>query len=201
MSVKFLFAGLISGILISCQSDQSNENQVELGESKSAEVVASCQCDELVKSDKDVYLLNGDPYTGNCIILYQNSDKKYIEKQYLEGKMNGEVIYYDQAGNVIYRENYVQGEYKKDLATENIHCNCKVLTKETVNNQTKLYYKGQLFTGTCSDQYLNSDQDYIKSSYKNGLLDGYKTYYTKDGTILYQEKYQSNTLVTTIYPE
>ena len=186
-------------IIASCQNKNKPDSQVELGESKTKAAVQTCFCDELEVDSAGLLTLNGGAYTGNCIINYQNSDKKYIEKQLMAGEINGKVIYYDQNGGVIYEENYVKGDYKVDLKKDNIHCNCKVLTREKVNDRMKYFYEGMLFTGTCSDQYPETNQDYFKASYKDGLLDGYKVFYDRNGEILYQERYQEDSLIQIIH--
>ncbi len=201
MTINRIIAGIFMGMLLACSTENSADNQVEMGESKAVQALPVCDCEDLIEHEPGVFFLAGEAFTGACLIYYQNSDAKYIEKQLLDGKVNGKVIYYDKSGAVLYEENYVQGDYQIDLNKEKLHCNCKTLTKETINGQTKHFYKGQLFTGTCSDQYPDSEQDYVISTYANGLLNGFRTYYGKDGAVLYQEKYKSDTLIQVISPQ
>lgn len=186
-------------IVWSCDSLSDSDNVVELGESKTGGDIIVCNCEDLTKDSIGILNYNGIPFTGNCLIKYQNSEKTYIEKQILNGQINGKIKYFNRSGKVLFEENFVQGEFKLDLSQESIHCNYKSLTFKQEGFFKKCYYNDMLFTGTCSDQYPNSDQDYFKSTYKDGLLHGYNTYYDKNGEILYQEKYRSDTLVKVVH--
>ena len=187
--------------IAACQSKSTKNSLVESGESKSEKNTRTCSCDLLVLDSNGVFIFEDSPFTGNCIVNYKDTNIVYIEKQFLKGRLNGKVIYYDQSGRIIFEENYQHGDYKLNLKKENLHCNCKQLEVKQVNKSNKYYFDGALFTGRCSDLYPNSEQAYFMTTYKNGLLDGLTIYYDRSGGVLYTERYEANELTRLTYPE
>jgi antitoxin component YwqK of YwqJK toxin-antitoxin module len=55
------------------------------------------------------------------------------------------------------------------------------------------------FTGRCEKFYENSNQLYMESSYKKGILDGYTIYYNRDGSTILMEKYELGVMTSTVH--
>lgn len=183
----------------SCNSAESKGSTESFGENKSEGSVASCLCTELIQNAKGELEKDGKLFTGNCFLNYENSDIKYIEKQLVNGLINGMVKYFSKEGEIIFEEKFEKGSHQVDLEIENIRCDCSLLSKKDTDN--KSYYKGQLFKGTCFSLFPLIEQPYIEVSYQGGLRDGFTTYYSKIGDILYIEKYEKGELIKTIYPK
>ncbi len=192
MKKVFVILGLLS-FSISCeQSGQKYE--VEIGANLKTDEEITCNCDELEKNDQNLFEFNGDLFTGLCEQSYPNSDEKYMTKQFLEGKVHGSIFYYSQSGEVILEEEYVGGD-KVGEKGEILQVNCKALTKKEVDGQNLFFYNDKLFTGSCKDFYPNSEQTYVETYYKDGMLDGFSTYFNKDGSVLIMQKFEKNILV------
>ena len=185
--------------ICSCQSVVSDGAVETFGESKAIGELANCNCADLVENEAGVLLLDGKIFTGICLIKYEGTDHKYIEKQILNGVINGKISYYGKDGSVLFEEYFNQGKMQLDLTKESIRCNCKVLTKKTRVDNRK-YYKDQLFTGTCFDVYPASKQPYFEAAYKNGERNGFTSYYNKGGDLLFTEKYRNDSLIKIIEP-
>lgn len=180
---------------MSCNNSKK-DTVVEMGANKEVTSVKSCHCDSLTKNNDGLMVLNNQPFTGVCELYYPNSTTKYMTQQLLDGEINGSIFYYDKDGNVILEEEYVKGK-KIGEKDEILQVNCKELVPKKNGNEDKIYYyNDKPFTGTCQDFYPNSDQVYLVSSYKNGKLNGYTTYFNKDGSVLIMNKYENNVVVS-----
>ena len=184
-------------VLLSCNSNShKKETVVEMGSNKEIKSVEICNCDSLLKNEEGLMTLNQQPFTGICELYYPNSSTKYMSQQLLDGEVNGSIFYYDKDGNVILEEEYVKGK-KIGEKDEILHVNCKELVAKENEREGKIYYYSEKpFTGSCEDYYPNSDQVYLVSNYKNGKLNGYTTYFNKDGSVLIMNKYENNNIVS-----
>lgn len=195
-----LYLIFLTFLSIGCNSVE-NESTESLGENRQVESVETCLCDDLKTDVKGLLMKDGHLYTGECVINYKQTDQTYIEKQILNGELNGKIIYYAIDGKVLFEEKYEKGKHQLNLDVENITCNCADLKKESRNNQIVYLYEGQLFRGQCYYNFPGIDQPYIKITYADGLRSGFTWYYNKVGDVLYTEKYEANELVKVIHPK
>jgi antitoxin component YwqK of YwqJK toxin-antitoxin module len=180
--------------MLSCQNNKK-DTVVEMGSNKELKMIQSCNCDSLTKNKDGLFILNNKLYTGTCELYYPNSNEKYMTKQLLDGQVNGSIFYYDKNGNIILEEEYVKGK-KTGNKDELLMVNCKELIVKENDEGEKIYYlNDRPFSGTCEDYYPQSNQTYIISNYKDGKLNGYTTYFNKDGTTLIMNKYEDNQVV------
>ncbi len=192
LSVLFFF---------SC-SNKENNSAESFGENKASGNVQTCLCSDLIEDSNGILMKNNMPYTGYCVHNFENSDRKYIEKQIVNGKINGKITYYDQQGKVIFEEKFENGEHQLDLEIENIRCDCAELKRSKgADKRVKYSYKKQLFKGVCFRTFPGTDIIYIEVTYENGLRHGFTTYYNKLGNLLYTEKYKNGSLEKVIYPK
>lgn len=194
--------GLILIILLSfsaCNEGSDNETLFEVGTNKKEDKVEECACDELLETES-VFFLGENEFTGVCFQNNIETGEKMLDKHFLNGVLNGDIIYYKNDGTVLYKERYEKGKLVQNLKDESINCNCKELNRVKEEGRSKYLYNDQLFTGTCSDLYQNSEQKYMESTYIDGYLNGLSTFFTKDGDVLYLEKYENGQLIKTIYP-
>jgi antitoxin component YwqK of YwqJK toxin-antitoxin module len=194
--MKKIFSSLsIILLVVSCENDKK-ETVVELGANKEIENIQSCHCDSLTKNKDGLLILNNRPYTGTCELYYPNSTEKYMVQQLLDGQVNGSIFFYDKNGSIILEEEYVKGK-KIGNKNELLMVNCKdLVTKKNDENQKIYYYKDKPFSGTCEDYYPETSQTYMVSNYKDGKLNGYTTYFNKDGSTLIMNKYENNQVVS-----
>lgn len=203
---NFLFLILIFLVqLVACGEDHhSAEDLVESGEFNAADIKDTCMCSELITKD-ELMVKEEEPFTGVCIENYPESDKKYIEKNILKGQLHGKVSYFDKNGNVLYEEFFEAGGSLRSSKNENQICNCSELVGTKNSQDPTLPQRYNLdniaFTGTCKEYYPESDQVYMEAQYKNGLKEGYTTFYGKDGSTLYMEKYESGYLIKTVHEQ
>lgn len=190
---------IISLCFLACNNETKDDSLFEQGSQKKDDVVEQCTCEELIESEKG-FTLKEELFTGVCLQYNQKTGEKMIEKHFLDGVLNGDIVYFKNNGEVLYKERYEQGGLVQNLKNESVECNCKELKRVKEESRYKYYYHDQLYTGTCSDLYRNSDQKYMESNYMDGYLEGLSTFYTIDGEILYLEKYENGLLIKTIYP-
>jgi len=200
--MKFLFITIsVFSLLIGCNTLHKEETVIEMGNNKESESIELCNCDDLSENDKKELTLNGQVYTGNCFLDYPQSDQKYIEKQILNGKVHGKITYFDKQGNVLFEETYNNGNLLGDLENKST-CSCAELTiKETDDGVVKNYLNDILYTGGCEDYFPNTNQLYLESNYKDGLLNGFTIYYQKDGSVLMMQEYKDGVLMEDIIPQ
>lgn len=199
--MKYILPLLVFVTLISCESKPEAEVDIELGHNKEFENLPMCNCDSLVSDEKDKLLLDESIFTGTCFLNYPNGDQKYIEKQILDGTIHGKITYFDKAGEILFEETYNKGKLLTNAENKS-RCNCTDLVmKEGENNLKKNYLNESLFTGTCEDFFPNSDQLYLESNYKDGLLDGFTIYYQKDGAVLMMQDFKAGVLIEDIVPQ
>jgi len=192
-------------ILFSACSDEGSKNDSEVahdGTVMQSSELDTCECNALDVDSLGVMYLKENLYTGICIQNYPETDSKYIEKSILDGKLHGKIIYYDKMGEVLIEELYENGEKKRSGDLENLTCDCKELERKeaTIPNMPTTYYLDNIpFTGTCTDLYPGSTQTYMEVMYKNGLVEGRSSYYNRDGSLMYTEKYEQGKLVSTLH--
>lgn len=195
---RFLFPIFLL-FLWSCNNSQNDATTESFGENKSEGTVIACLCTDLKKNNNGELLRDGSLFTGNCFLNYENSEAKYIEKQIVNGLINGTIKYYSKTGEIIFEEKFEKGAHQLNLEVESIRCDCAALNKN--KKDQKYYYKGQLFKGMCYSLYPDIEQVYIEISYQEGIRNGFTTYFSRLGDILYTEKYDSGALLKVIYPK
>ncbi|MCG8573973.1 MAG: hypothetical protein MI810_03750 [Flavobacteriales bacterium] len=189
--------------LISCKGEsKSDEKVVDDGNVMSTAKLDSCDCKDLQTDTLGNHFLKDEAFTGICLDYYPGSDEKYIEKNLLEGKLHGKVIYYAKGGDILMEEVYESGNKKRSGEVEDLVCNCDELEKKS-HPDPLLPVRFMLdeipFSGKCEQFYPESDQLYLEAQYNDGLLDGYSIYYDREGTTLYMEEYSKGTLLKTVY--
>ena len=187
-------------VCLGCENEKPANNLESFGENKASGKVETCLCSELTENDSGKLLKNGQPYTGNCILNFENSDKKYIEKQIIDGELSGKVIYYNQQGDVIFEERYEKGKHQLNLSIESIRCNCDELGEMKGAKPVKYTYRDQLFRGICYRYFPETSTVYLEITYEEGLRHGFTNYYNKLGDLLYTEKYEKGELIKVIHP-
>ncbi|MFK8044417.1 MAG: hypothetical protein AB8B72_02900 [Crocinitomicaceae bacterium] len=186
-------------IVVSCTETKKSSKPESFGKNKSLGTVTNCPCDSIRENAYKILMKDGKPYTGICYTNYPDTEIKYIEKQILDGELNGTITYFSRSGEVLYEEKFEQGNFQVDLKSEDIKCDCLDLKRK--KESKKIYFKGQVFEGTCFSNFPETEQPYMEINYKNGLRDGYTKYYSKSGSILYTEMYDKDSLMNIIYPK
>ena len=149
-----------------------------------------------------IHLFKEKLYTGICIEYYPGTESKYIEKSILSGYLHGKSSFYDKSGNLLVEEIYENGKKKRSGEVMPLTCDCSELIKTTdisPDGITRYMLDDIPYTGTCEKFYPDSSNIYMEVNYKNGLLEGRSTYYNKDGSKMYTEKYEKGVLITTYY--
>lgn len=199
--MKTITISLITLLLLSCNMNGNEDTtQIELGENKEVDLSLQCHCDSLIIDTLGILSYHSEIFSGICFSTYPNSDQKYIEKEILKGEYHGKVTYFDKQGKELYSETYNKGEAMGDLENQP-GCNCMELEMKDENGANKYYLNQTIYTGKCTDNFPNSDQVYLESNYKNGLLHGYTIYYTKDGKVLMMHNYENGEIIKEITPQ
>ena len=195
-----IFVGLF--LIFSCSSQSENEILTDGGSVMQNDQLDSCACSDLTIDSTGLHKMNDELYTGICFEYYPNSENKYIEKSLLDGKPHGRTVYFDQSGEVLFEEVYKAGDKKRSGDLEVIECDCSELTlvESHLPAVSDRYFLDEMpFTGTCTKYYPESDQIYMEVSYKAGELDGATTYFNKDGSVMFIEKYTMGELMRTVH--
>jgi antitoxin component YwqK of YwqJK toxin-antitoxin module len=185
---------------LSCSG--SNDETTESGDSVMSEHSAqeSCDCKEIDTDSTGLHTKKGELYTGACVSYYEGTTNKYIEKNIFSGKLHGKVAYFDKGGELLFEEVYENGELKKNLADAGSQvCECTELEIKTVQGMSVYLLGEEPFTGKCEKYYDGTKQLYMESNYKDGLLEGYTTYFNKDGSTILMEKYERGELSSAIH--
>ncbi|MBK8924656.1 MAG: hypothetical protein IPM74_01835 [Crocinitomicaceae bacterium] len=186
-------------LLGACGSDTSSENQPNQPAEVNEVSIETCSCDELNIDSTGMHTKSGQAFTGICTKNYENSDVIYLEKNLLQGKLHGKVIYYDKSGEVLLEETYENGVARlTGNAETTLTCNCSDLDVKNVQGIGVYKLNNVPFTGRCEKFYENSSQLYMESYYKSGFLHGYTVYYNRDGSTILMEKYENGLLVNTL---
>lgn len=196
----FILTLFILTLFIGCDSSHNEETVIEMGNNKESDISASCNCDDLDANSENLLILDSKVFTGTCFLNYPQSDQKYIEKQILNGKVHGKITYFDKLGELLFEETYNNGNLVGDLEN-NTKCDCSDIVIKESEDFSKNYLNDILYTGGCEDFYPNSDQLYLESNYKNGLLNGFTIYYQKDGSVLIMQEYKDGVLIEDIVPQ
>jgi antitoxin component YwqK of YwqJK toxin-antitoxin module len=162
----------------------------------------TCFCNVLDKDTTGLYLLKAKKYTGMCIENYPETAAKYIEKSLLEGQLHGKIKYFDKLGNVLIEEIYESGKKIRSGEVDIIECDCSELDPKLSSTQgvpNRYYLDGIPYTGTCHKSYPDVSQKYMEVSYEQGVHHGRTTYFNKDGSIMYTEKYEKGELISTYH--
>jgi antitoxin component YwqK of YwqJK toxin-antitoxin module len=54
------------------------------------------------------------------------------------------------------------------------------------------------YTGSCEEYYPDMNQLYMRINYRDGILQGYSSYFNKDGSTLLIQKYENGELISAI---
>ncbi len=110
MKLIFLFSLLL--VLFSCSGPETPNQIIAIDQP------TKCDCNELILDNKynRFYLTDKKkPFSGECIVLYQNGNKK-IERHCIEGKYHGNVIDFYDNGQIEmirqYQNHFING-YEK----------------------------------------------------------------------------------------
>lgn len=127
--MKLLYFFSLTLLFFSCTEAEPAIDIIEI------EQPTNCDCNDLILDDKynRFYLTDKKkPFSGQCIVLYQNGNKK-LERNYIEGKYHGDVIdYYDNGQIEMIRE------YKNHFINgfEKIYSKSGQLIKHTIYKQS-----------------------------------------------------------------
>ncbi|MEO9533007.1 MAG: hypothetical protein ABJG68_00030 [Crocinitomicaceae bacterium] len=202
--MRYIIAlSLVFGVL-SCgsESDQIPPATNNSGTVMQSSLMDTCFCAELDVDSTGVFYKKEAKYTGMCIENYPETEIKYIEKSLLEGRLHGKIKFFDKQGNVLIEEIYENGDKKRSGEVEILDCDCSELTLKvsTTPGIPNRYYLDDIpYTGTCHEFYPGIDQKYMEVSYKQGVHHGRTTYFNKDGSTMYSEKYEKGELTNTYY--
>ena len=201
--MKFLTLSLIFlTLLFACGGDSDKtESTTETGKVMESDFLDTCQCIALVEDSLGNHTKDGETYTGICLDYYPESQDKYIEKNLLNGKIHGKVTYYDRNGEILIEEIYEEGNKVRSGEVDVLTCNCSELKQEETHiPQVPFRYllDDIPYTGNCIEYYHESDQVYLNSSYKDGVLHGHTVYYKQDGSTLMIENYEKGILMSVV---
>jgi len=187
--------------LVSCGGNKADSNLIEQGNILMSESLDTCLCDSLTKDSSGIFFQGDALFTGVCIYNYPNSDKKYMVKGILGGKLHGKVVYYDQQGKILMEEVYDNGTKKRTGDGAPLVCDCSELEKKKLSGEliSRWFLDEIPYSGKCLKKYPESDQTYLESAYKNGLREGYTIYFDQQGNTLYMEKYEKGDLIKIIH--
>ncbi len=193
---------IIGAILFTaCKNENQDKNLIEEGNLKSIESVDTCLCDDLFVDSLGIYFKDDTPYNGVCVHNYPESDQKYMVKGIMNGKLHGKVIYYDNRGEVLVQEVYENGQKKRTGDGAPMTCDCSELEIKKIPGESiqRSFLEEIPFSGTCTKKFPESDQVYMEAHYKNGLQEGFTSYYNQMGKTLYMEKYEHGELLKIIH--
>jgi antitoxin component YwqK of YwqJK toxin-antitoxin module len=112
MQEKQYYKGVLHGFVsvLDKQGDTLTTNFYQFGKLiPNASQHFQCDCKEL-SEQKKVQYLNGLPYSGTCFSFYKDANQKYMEKHYKNGVLDGFLIVYDRAGEILSSTKYSAGE-------------------------------------------------------------------------------------------
>lgn len=200
--MKYILVFFSSLFLFSCSEQSQKKEEFTEGTVKQEGRADSCLCVDLLVDSTGFHSKGGKAYTGVCTDYYPGSEDKYIEKNLLDGYLHGTVVYYSRSGDELMKEMYQKGVKRQSGDTDFLVCDCTDLEKVT-NADPQLpnrYFLDEIpYTGRCQQFFPETNQMSVESHYKKGLLDGYTSYYDKQGNTLYIEEYQMGTLVNILH--
>lgn len=198
---KALIMLLVAGILGACSNGNQDKNLIEEGNLMHSEPVDTCLCDDLFEDSLGTYFKDEKPYNGVCVHNYPESNQKYMVKGIMNGKLHGKVIYYDNQGRVLVEEVYENGHKKRTGDGAPIACDCSELDIKKMSGESiqRSFLDDIPFSGTCTKKFPESEQVYMEAYYKNGLQEGFTSYYNQSGKTLYMEKYEHGELLKIIH--
>src|SRR5687768_17418027 len=180
--MKHFFLLTLLALAVSCSSDsadQTPQGSTSISEQTPEEI---CDCSVLAIDSLGNHTQDGKSFTGTCVSYYDGSENKYLEKNILNGLLHGKVTYFDRTGEILLEEFYESGKQKRSGDSETgLTCDCSELKIQEMQGMSIYKLDDVPFTGRCEKFYENSNQLYMESSYKKGILDGYTIYYNRDG--------------------
>ncbi len=203
--MKIIIPVLFIFTLFSCSEGNSGDKKNitnNEGSLKQGEFSDTCFCQDLDIDSNGTHYLKDALYTGICIENYPGTESKYMEKSILSGLLHGKSSFYDKNGKLLVEEIYDKGKKKRSGDVMPLTCDCSELIKNnslSADGKTRYVLDDIPYTGTCQKFYPDSSNIYMEVNYKNGLLDGRTTYYKKDGSKMYTEKYEMGELITTYH--
>ncbi len=110
----------------------------------------SCDCNELVMNDQELWTLDEKPYTGKCISYYQNGVKE-SEADFKKGQVNGHMLSFYSNGNLEEDSKWINGKM--------------------IDTVVNYYETGQLSVLTVEVDVTNGkNSGYARYFYKSGIL-------------------------------
>lgn len=140
---------------------------------------------------------------------FNDNDQVIMEAEYKDNKLNGQMIRYDDEGEIISRETYsggmLQGEahYYQYRNGQKLKADCTYKNSLLHGPRTAYYEDGTLkseenyrhgkLNGTRSSYYNNGKLE-IRENYLDGKLSGERTVYFPSGELWYKENYKAGRL-------
>jgi len=147
---------------------------------------------------KDMYHLNGAPYTGIVKVCNGNTDKVLSKKSYVDGVLDGLSYKYHKDGWLHWKKNYASGK----LDGEVIHyfSDASKRSKENYSagkqdGTQKFFYSNGVLKEVyfCNSDgkkhglhkyFYKKDSKKFKETYSNGVLDGKQEYFDRNGQLI-----------------
>lgn len=187
--------------LASCGGNKKDKSLIEEGSLMSVEPIDTCMCDDLIEDSLGNYFKDDKPFNGVCVYNYPESDQKYMVKGIMDGKLHGKIIYYDTQGKVLVEEVYENGRKKRTGDGAPMACDCSELELKKMPGESiqRFFLDDIPFSGTCTKKFPETDRVYMEANYKNGLQEGFTSYYDQAGNTLYMEKFEHGELLKIIH--
>ena len=138
-----------------------------------------CNKSPKVQTKNGVFYLPNqqEPFTGENLCIYESNGRYHSQGNILNGLQDGKWMYWRENGEMMRKEEYIEGDLTRVLSYEN----GQILDEENYKNGKKV---GKWIKG-----YENAQ---IKSdgNYKDDKKDGKWMYWNKSGQLLNEENYK-----------
>ncbi|MCD7979268.1 MAG: toxin-antitoxin system YwqK family antitoxin [Fusobacterium sp.] len=177
-------------------AEKSAESEIKLTDAQKALQKSGIRILDISKKvhgdNKLVYAQGEDkPFTGE-FGLFIGDIIEYSEA-YVDGKLNGDKIWYSDEGNIIMTESYVNEKLNGEQRSYYSDGSIKAITKYKNNRVTgiefyaqdgKLLHKSDMSTGTGEWKFFWDNGKLLEEGkYKNWVKDGTWKRYQEDGTV------------------
>lgn len=175
--------------------EQSVESEIKLTDAQKALQRGTRIIDisKKVHGDNKLVYAQGEdkPFTGE-FGLFIGDIIEYSEA-YVNGKLNGEKVWYSDEGNIVMTENYIDEKLNGEQKSYYSDGNIKAITKYKNNRVTgieffaqngKLLHKSDMSAGTGEWKFFWDNGKILEEGkYKNWVKDGTWKRYQEDGTV------------------